>query len=282
MFTTADIAKVRKLIRSARLKGKKVGFVPTMGALHQGHLSLVKACRKDCGFVVVSIFVNPLQFGPKEDLKKYPRNLGADKTLLQKAKVDLLFYPDSRLIYPDNFSTFVEEKDLSQPLCGKYRPGHFRGVATVVAKLFNIVQPDIAYFGSKDYQQAEVIRRLIRDLNFPIALKVLPIIREKNGLALSSRNSYLTFAQRNQAAIIYQVLKAAKASIKAGEKNPGKIIRLMRDKLSTVKTLKIEYLEIVDTQSLRKLETIKGKVLIALAVYLAKVRLIDNITVYAK
>ena len=277
MFITADITKVRRIIQQARLKGKKVGFVPTMGALHQGHLSLVKASKRQTDFTAVSIFVNPLQFGPKEDLKKYPRRFKQDKQLLKKEKVDLLFYPSAKDSYPKDFSTLVSEEQLSRFLCGISRPGHFKGVCTVVTKLFNIVQPDQAYFGQKDYQQAQIIRRLVRDLNFLIAIKVLPTVRESDGLALSSRNQYLNPKQRKDAAVIYQALKLAKKDIQNGQRNPASIIKAMRQKLLSVNSLRIDYLEIVDAESLDQLKTIKGKILIVLAVYLAKVRLIDNI-----
>lgn len=277
MLITADIAKVRRIIQQARLKGKKVGFVPTMGALHQGHLSLVKASIRQSDFTVVSIFVNPLQFGPKEDLKKYPRRFKPDRKLLKKEKVDLLFYPSAKDLYPKDFSISVSEGQLSKFLCGISRPGHFKGVCTVVTKLFNIIQPDQAYFGQKDYQQARIIRRLVRDLNFPLEIKVLPTVRESDGLALSSRNQYLNPKQRKDARVIYQALRLAKKDIQNGQRNPARIIKAMRQRLSSVKSLKIDYLEIANAESLNKLKTIKGKVLITLAVYLAKVRLIDNI-----
>ncbi|MBU2043847.1 MAG: pantoate--beta-alanine ligase [Candidatus Omnitrophica bacterium] len=277
MLITADIAKVRRIIQQARLKGKKVGFVPTMGALHQGHLSLVKASNRQSDFTVVSIFVNPLQFGPKEDLKKYPRRFKPDRKLLKKEKVDLLFYPSAKDLYPKDFSISVSEGQLSKFLCGISRPGHFKGVCTVVTKLFNIIQPDQAYFGQKDCQQARIIRRLVRDLNFPLEIKVLPTVRESDGLALSSRNQYLNPKQRKDARVIYQALRLAKKDIQNGQRNPARIIKAMRQRLSSVKSLKIDYLEIANAESLNKLKTIKGKVLITLAVYLAKVRLIDNI-----
>ncbi len=228
MFITADTAKARQRINSAKEQQKKVGFVPTMGTLHAGHLSLVQAARKDCRFVVASIFVNPLQFGPGEDYKKYPRNFSRDESLLKKAGVDLIFYPRAKTMYAHKFSTYIEEAFSAGVLCAKSRPGHFRGVCTVVGKLFNIIQPDVAYFGQKDYQQAQIIKKMAKDLNFPVQIKVLPIVREPDGLASSSRNTYLKASQRKEALALFAALKLAELLIKSGEGNPRKIISRMR------------------------------------------------------
>jgi len=277
MLVTADIAKVRRVVNLAKKRGKTVGFVPTMGALHNGHLSLVKAARRQYSFLVVSIFVNPIQFGPNEDFKRYPRNPKGDNYLLKKEGVDLVFYPKPKTIYPDDFSTFVDEKILSNYLCGALRPGHFRGVCTVVSKLFNIVQPDFVYFGQKDYQQAQIIKHLIKDLNFPIKITILPIVREEDGLALSSRNSYLSSKQRTEAVVINQALKLAKVKIGKGERAANRIVSSMYRLINSVKSAKIDYIAIVDGSSLKKVKKIKGRILIAVCVYIGKVRLIDNI-----
>jgi len=281
MIVARSILKVRKIIKKAKEKKKIVGFVPTMGALHLGHLSLIRKAKKECDFVVVSIFVNPIQFGPQEDYKRYPRPFKKDKKILEEEKVDLLFYPTAKVMYPQNFSTYVEEVSLSKYLCGKFRLGHFRGVTTVVAKLFNIVSPDISYFGQKDFQQAQIIKRMVRDLNFPVKIKVLPIVREKDGLAMSSRNSYLTSSERKKAAFLYQSLKKAKVLIKQKE-NPQKIrqvvIRFIKEKIPESK---IDYVEVADPSTLESLKTIRKnqKVLVALAVHVGGARLIDNILV---
>jgi len=282
MITTRSINKVRKIIKKAKSKKKIVGFVPTMGALHLGHLSLIREAKKECDFVVVSIFVNPIQFGPHEDYRRYPRNFKEDKKILEEEKVDLLFLPSVKAMYPENFSTYVEEVSLSKYLCGRFRPGHFRGVTTVVAKLFNIVSPDISYFGQKDFQQAQIIKRMVRDLNFSIKIKVLPIIREEDGLAMSSRNSYLTYSEREKAKFLYRSLKKAEKMIKKGEKDAGKIKRRMIEFIKEkIPESKIDYVEIVSPFALENLNTLKKnqKVLIALAVHLGGARLIDNILV---
>jgi len=281
--------KVAKTIRNAKIQifkaksaGKIIGFVPTMGALHAGHLSLVRAAKKQCDFVVVSIFINPAQFGPDEDFKKYPRVFKRDEKMLQKENVDLIFYPSASQMYPDNFSTYVEEVLLSKPLCGLTRPGHFRGVCTVVAKLFNIITPDIAYFGQKDYQQATVIKRMAEDLNFSTVIKICPIIRESDGLAMSSRNVYLNPTERKDALVLSESLKLAEKNIKKGETDAVKIIEEMYGFILSKKTARIDYVEIVDAKTLQEVEEIKQKVLIALAVYIGKTRLIDNTIVHLK
>ena len=261
-----------------RKKRRTVGFVPTMGALHEGHLSLIRRACSENDTVVVSIFVNPKQFGPKDDLKKYPRPLSRDLALCKKEGVDFVFLTGAQGMYPEGFSTYVEVDGLSSVLCGKYRPGHFRGVATVVAKLLNIVQPATLYLGQKDAQQAVIIRRMVKDLNFPVKVKVKPTVREKDGLALSSRNAYLTEAQRKDALALAQALKLAKVMLDNGAREPERIISRMRQVIRK-KALKIDYIEIVDPDSLKPVNKIAGKVLIALAVRVGKTRLIDNLLI---
>lgn len=282
MIVTGQIKKTRQICIKSRNKAKTIGFVPTMGALHAGHLSLVARARKECDFVVVSIFVNPIQFGPGEDLSCYPRDFKKDEKVLKKAGVDLLFYPKDLIIYPKGFSTYVIEENLSKKLCGASRPGHFKGVCTVLAKLFNIVRPDSAYFGQKDYQQALIVKKMAADLNYNIKIKTLPIVREKDNLAMSSRNSYLSPKERKQSLCFYQALMLAKVLIKKGEQDPDKIMRKMQSVVKSEKTIKIDYIEIVNARSLEKINKISGKVLIALAVYVGKTRLIDNIILDVK
>ncbi|MDD4183471.1 MAG: pantoate--beta-alanine ligase, partial [Candidatus Omnitrophica bacterium] len=258
-------------------KHKIIGFVPTMGALHDGHLSLVKAAKKACDFVVVSIFINPTQFSPKEDFRKYPKVFNRDKKMLQKEKVDLIFCPSVSEMYTKNFSTYIEETYLSKPLCGLTRPGHFRGVCTVVAKLFNIIVPDVAYFGQKDYQQAQIIKRMAGNLNFSTAIKICPTVRERDGLAMSSRNAYLSSEERKDALVLSQSLELAKELMKKGEKDAKKVINKIRKFILSRKSAKIDYIEIVDTQTLRAIKKIQRRALIVLAVYIGKTRLIDNV-----
>ncbi|RKY43957.1 MAG: pantoate--beta-alanine ligase [Candidatus Omnitrophota bacterium] len=274
MVIAQTIKKVKEVIR--RVKNKKIGFVPTMGALHEGHLSLVRRAKKEADFVVVSIFVNPLQFGPQEDYKLYPRNFKKDEALLKKEGVNLIFYPTPKTMYLKGFSTYVEEVYLSRVLCGVSRPGHFKGVTTVVAKLFNIVEPDIAYFGQKDYQQAQIIKRMVRDLNFPIKIRVLPIVRDKDGLALSSRNSYLSSEERKSALVLFQSIRLAKDLVRRGIVESSLIIKEVRKLINSKKYTKIDYVEIVDPLTLRPLKRIEKRGLLALAVYVGRARLIDN------
>lgn len=256
---------------------KKIGFVPTMGALHKGHLELIKAAKKISNIVVVSIFVNPIQFGPKEDFKKYPRNIKKDKSLLKKMGVNVLFLPNAKEMYSKNHKTFVNVNNLSEKLCGKYRPGHFAGVATVVAKLFNIVKPDFAFFGEKDFQQLAIIKKMAKDLNLDIAIKSIPTAREKDGLAMSSRNAYLSKEERDIAPTLYKGLLLAKSMIKNGQKDTETIKNTIRKFILKEKQFKIQYISICDPNTLDDLNSIKKTVLIALAAYLDKTRLIDNI-----
>lgn len=271
---------MQRLSLEYKRRGKTVGFVPTMGYLHEGHTSLINIARKHADIVVVSIFVNPIQFGPSEDYDRYPRDIERDKEILEKMGVDIMFYPSVDDLYPEGFTTYVEVKGLSDKLCGRYRPGHFRGVTTVVAKLFNIVIPDIAVFGEKDAQQAIIIKRMVRDLNFPVKIIVGPTIREPDGLAMSSRNEYLTEEERKVAPAIYQSLLLAKNLVEQGERDASKIIAAMYEFLSKYERIKVEYIEIVDKEGLNPIERLeKGEALIAIAAYLGKARLIDNISV---
>jgi len=273
---------LNKIVQDQRRKGKVIGFVPTMGALHQGHLALVKKALKETDFVVVSIFVNPLQFGENEDFNKYIRTFEQDKKLLSSLKVDLVFYPNASDIYSQGFSTIVSENYLSKSLCGKYRKGHFQGVTTVVAKLFNIVSPDIAYFGRKDYQQFLVIRRIVRDLNFDLKLKMVKLIRDKDGLALSSRNKYLSSKQRIGARVIYDSLVKAKELLLKGKKDVNLIKSIIRKTIKQNSNSRVNYIELVDAEDLKSISEIKKDFLIAIAVYFGDTRLIDNMLVKYK
>lgn len=268
-------------LSSLKTRGKTIGFVPTMGYLHDGHLSLIKKARQENDVVVISIFVNTLQFGPREDYRSYPRDFKRDKALAKNAGVDVIFNPDVRDMYTRNHSTFVNVEKISENLCGRFRPRHFKGVATVVMKLFNIVPADTAYFGQKDAQQAFVIMRMAKDLNIAVKIKMLPIVREKDGLAMSSRNIYLDSNQRQEAPALHKSLCAAKKMIKKGERDSKKIIRKMNDLIHKESSAKIQYISIVDTKELKDVEKIKGRVLIALAAYFGKTRLIDNVIVSA-
>ncbi|MCJ7497196.1 MAG: pantoate--beta-alanine ligase [candidate division Zixibacteria bacterium] len=281
MHLISSPKKMQQLALSLKRKGKKISFVPTMGALHKGHLSLLKRAKKLGDFVVASIFVNPAQFGPKEDYKKYPRDFKKDKELLQKAGCDLVFAPRVKDIYPEGYLTYVDVDELSEKLEGAYRSGHFRGVCTIVAKLFNIVQPDFAIFGQKDAQQAMVIKKMTEDLNFPVRIIVSPTVREKDGLACSSRNSYLNPEERTQAKVLYQALKLGEKLIKAGEKSPKKIVNKMRELINKEKLARIDYIALTDTERLESVKIIKGEILLSLAVKFGKTRLIDNLKLKA-
>lgn len=266
----------QNLIKKLKKAGKTIGFVPTMGALHEGHLSLIKYARGQNDILVVSIFVNPIQFGPKEDLKKYPRPIKEDIKRLKEHKVDVLFYPTVEEMYPVDFSTFVVEEQLSKGLCGKYRPGHFNGVTTVVLKLFNIIQPDRAYFGQKDPQQAVVIKKMVRDLNIPVKIIVRPIVRDKDGLALSSRNQYLSPEEREQATALYKALLIGKK----GYGKPAVTVRKqMLRFLEKYPLVKVQYIEFVDKNTLVPVKRIQKGTMIAIAGFAGKTRLIDNLLV---
>ena len=263
-------------LRSARssLDGT-VGLVPTMGYLHEGHLSLIRRAREECDHVVVSIFVNPTQFGPKEDLAKYPRDLERDSSLIEPY-TDLLWTPTAEIMYPPGYQTWVEVEAMTQPLEGAMRPGHFRGVTTVVAKLFNAVQPHKAYFGQKDAQQAAVIRQMVRDLNFPIEIVVCPIVREPDGLAMSSRNVYLDPEQRKAATVLSRSLRAAKKAYESGENNADQLRQVMKDVLASEPLAQMQYVSCADYETLAELVVVNKKALLSMAVYFGKTRLIDN------
>jgi pantoate--beta-alanine ligase len=265
-------------LRSARLSFPgRVGLVPTMGYLHEGHLSLVRHARQECDHVLVSIFVNPTQFGPKEDLSKYPRDPDRDLSLLEPLGVDLVWMPTSEIMYPPGYQTWVEVEGIARLLEGAMRPGHFRGVTTVVAKLFNAVQPQRAYFGQKDAQQAAVIRQMTSDLNFPIEIVVCPIVREPDGLAMSSRNVYLNSAQREAATVLYRSLCAAKEVYERGERDADKLRGKMKEVLAGEPLADVQYVSCADYDTLEELETVTDKALLSMAVYLGKTRLIDNL-----
>jgi pantoate--beta-alanine ligase len=253
-----------------------VGFVPTMGYLHEGHLSLVRRARAECASVVVSIFVNPTQFGPSEDLSAYPRDLERDLHLLEPLGVNLVWTPTPEVMYPPDYQTWVEVEKLTQPLEGGMRPGHFRGVTTVVAKLFNGVQPQKAYFGQKDAQQAAVIRRMTRDLNFPIEIVVCPIVREPDGLALSSRNKYLNPEQRQAATVLYRALSKARIAYEAGERDADILRQIVGQTIASEPLAELQYVSCADCDTLEELNTVSDKALLSMAVYVGKTRLIDN------
>ena len=276
MKIAKTIKSVRNLVETARSKGKKIGLVPTMGALHIAHISLIEAAAKKTDFVVVSIFVNPTQFAPGEDFEKYPRPLDADLAICRKTGVDVVFVPTPRQIYGPKNLTWVNVEELTEPLCGSFRPGHFRGVTTVCAKLFNIVAPDIAFFGQKDAQQAIVIRRMVADLNMALKIVVCPTIREPDGLAVSSRNQYLTDHQRKDANLIHKSLQKCRQMIDAGLTDT-KIITAQMRKILNRPSIKIEYVSIVDAETLQPLDRVVGKILAAVAVRIGRARLIDNI-----
>jgi pantoate--beta-alanine ligase len=264
-------------LRSARLLlDGSVGFVPTMGYLHEGHLSLVRRARQECESVAVSIFVNPTQFGPNEDLSKYPRDLDRDLHLLEPLGVDLVWTPTPDAMYPPGFQTWVEVQEMTRPLEGAMRPGHFRGVTTVVAKLFNAVQPAKAYFGQKDAQQAAVIRQMTKDLNFPLEVVVCPTVREPDGLAMSSRNVYLDPQQRKAATVLYRALSAAKEEYEKGEHSAEKLRGKMKEVIEHEPLARMQYASCADYDTLQELDKVTGKTLLSMAVLLGKTRLIDN------
>lgn len=281
MIVISSLKKINKLLMGLRAQGKSIGFVPTMGALHPGHLSLIKQAQKENDFLVVSIFVNPAQFGPQEDLSKYPRPLKNDLLLCRKAKVDLVFLPDKKDMYPEGFATFVQVERMTDMLCGAARPGHFRGVATVVAKLLNIVVPNVIYFGQKDAQQVVLVKKMISDLNFFVKIKVMPTVREKSGLAMSSRNAYLSEQERQDALVLFRALNLAKVLIQGGAKDTVRIISRLKQLINKHKNVKIDYIAVMDSMSLKPLKRVTGNCLVALAVYIGKTRLIDNILIYA-
>lgn len=276
MKIVTTVEEVREYVRAWRKEGKSVGLVPTMGYLHEGHESLIDRSVKENDKTVVSVFVNPIQFGPKEDLATYPRDLERDAALVTKAGADLIFHPEVEEMYAPDFCTYVDMDGLTKGLCGKTRPTHFRGVCTVVSKLFHIVTPDRAYFGQKDAQQLAVIRRMVRDLSIGVTIVGCPIIREEDGLAKSSRNTYLNAEERKAAVQLSRALKEGKQMIEAGERDAAKVIRAIRGMLEKEPLARIDYVELVDWDSLEPVDTIEGPILTAIAVYIGKTRLIDN------
>jgi len=264
-----------------RRRGRKIGFVPTMGFLHEGHLSLVRQAKKDNDIVIVSIFVNSLQFAPGEDFHKYPRDLKRDQKLL-KGLCDILFVPSHKEMYPDDFCSFVEVRGLGDRFCGLTRKGHFVGVTTVVAKLFGIVCPDRAYFGQKDAQQVAIVQKMVKDLNFPLEIKVMPIVRQPDGLALSSRNVYLSTQECRDAVVLYQSLTSAKRMAESGIRDTAKIKSGLIDLINRTSSSRIDYIEIVDQVSFEPLKQIEKEALLILAVYIGRTRLIDNMALKVK
>jgi pantoate--beta-alanine ligase len=271
------IGDMRAACSAAQRGGKRLGFVPTMGALHEGHMSLLRAAKASCDIVAASIFVNPTQFGPTEDLAKYPRSFERDRELLEKEGVELLFAPSVEEMYPAGAVTWVTVEGLSDKLDGRSRPGHFRGVTTIVAKLFHIVEPDAAFFGQKDAAQIAIIRRMVRDLNFPVEIVACPIVREADGLALSSRNAYLDEQQRKQALVLHQSLLRVKKSWEAGEQDAAKLVAAAREEFAQKKSVRLDYFEIVDPDSLDPVESAAQGALVAVAAFVGTTRLIDNI-----
>lgn len=278
MRIVESIKDVRATVKEWKAKGLKVGFVPTMGYLHEGHESLIKRASQENDRVVVSIFVNPMQFGPKEDLSTYPRDLERDSVVCERAGANIIFHPTNEEMYFDDFSSFVDMNGLTSGLCGKSRPTHFRGVCTVVTKLFNIVTPDRAYFGEKDAQQLAIIKRLVRDLNIDVEVIGCPIVREEDGLAKSSRNTYLSEEERDAATILNKALTLAKSKIQDGERKAENIIKIIENKIDEEKLAKIDYIEVVDSFSMENVKEISKSVLVAVAVFIGKTRLIDNFT----
>ena len=275
MRVVHNVAELRIAVKAMREQGLRIGFVPTMGFLHEGHASLIRQCKSRCDGTVVSIFVNPTQFGPSEDLSKYPQDLEADQSMCLKLGVSVLFLPSAAEMYPSNFQTFIEPGQVAEPLCGKYRPGHFRGVATVVAKLFNMVQPDLAFFGQKDLQQTAVIKRMVKDLNLPVDIAVVPTLREPDGLAMSSRNVYLSPDERKRALSISLALLSAEAAFREGERDGARLLSLAQECLWGVDVL--QYCELVDAQNLEPIVGLVDRTAaICVAAFVGSTRLIDN------
>lgn len=280
MLTITSSAHMTSLSREARRAGKSIGFVPTMGALHPGHISLVRTARDQSDVTVASIFVNPKQFAPNEDFAKYPRDLDRDSAMLQAEKTDYVFYPSVDEMYPPGESSWVTIEGISERLDGRSRPGHFRGVTTVVAKLFNIVQPDLAFFGQKDAAQAAIIRKMVRDLNFDVRIVVCPIVREPDGLAMSSRNAYLNPEERRQATVLYRALMRVQFFADKGESDPPRLVEAGKQVIAEEPSVRLDYLEVVDPDTLEPVTTTTRGALVAVAAYLGKTRLIDNILLH--
>lgn len=277
MLICKTIEQARTACRAARRAGRRLGLVPTMGALHEGHLSLVRAAKQQCDSVAVSIFVNPTQFGPNEDFARYPRDFERDRALLEQQAIDLIFVPSVEEMYPQGAVTYVTVEGLSEKLCGKSRPGHFRGVTTIVAKLFQIVGPDVAFFGQKDAAQLAIIRRMVRDLNMPVQIAGCPIVREPDGLAMSSRNAYLDSEQRQQALVLYRSLQVTKSMLEQGERRTNRLLEGAREVFAQLPSVRLDYFEVVDPDSLEPVQEIGGPSLVAVAAFVGTTRLIDNI-----
>ena len=274
--TIETISGIRSFVGACRAKGKSVGFVPTMGAFHEGHLSLMREARRRHQAVIVSIFVNPLQFSAGEDYDRYPRRLEQDTRMAEAEGVDVIFIPSVAEMYPKGFDSYVDQTDLPLKMCGAFRPGHFRGVMTIVTKLFNMVKPDAAYFGQKDYQQYLIIRRTATDLNLDVDVRLMPTVREEDGVAMSSRNAYLGPKQRKDATCLSRALRRAEDLVAAGESSAAKVAGEMKRLIHRVKGTRVEYVAIVNSETLEPVKEIKGRTLIALAVRIGKARLIDN------
>lgn len=281
MQIVTTIQEVRTQIKEWKRQGLTIGFVPTMGYLHEGHASLMKCAKKECDKVVASIFVNPMQFGANEDLDSYPRDLEADAKLCDSIGVDLIFHPEVEEMYTDAFCSFVDMNGLTKELCGKSRPIHFRGVCTVVNKLFNIVTPDKAFFGQKDAQQLAVIRRMVTDLNMDVEIVGCPIIREEDGLAKSSRNTYLNEQERKAALILSQTIRLGEQLVKEGMEDANQLVAAMKENLAKEPLARVDYVDAVSMDTIEKVDKIEGTVLVAMAVYIGKTRLIDNFIVEA-
>jgi pantoate--beta-alanine ligase len=279
MHIISSAAEMTAFSKAEQRAGHCVGFVPTMGALHEGHLSLVRAARAQCDVVVVSIFVNPTQFGPNEDLAKYPRSFDRDKAMLQRESVNAIFYPSVEEMYPAGAATWVTVEGLSERLDGRSRPGHFRGVTTVVSKLFNMVQPQFAFFGQKDAAQVAIIRKMVRELNFDVQIVVCPIVREQDGLAMSSRNEYLTAQQRKQALVLSRSLKYVQSQVEQGERCVRKLIAAGKQVMAEEPAVRLDYFEVVDPDTLEPVSDAGKGALVAMAAYVGTTRLIDNLLV---
>ncbi|MDD3652699.1 MAG: pantoate--beta-alanine ligase [Desulfotomaculaceae bacterium] len=277
MFIFNTVDEIREFVRSVRASGQKIGFVPTMGYLHEGHLELMRWAKRHCDIVVISIFVNPTQFGPQEDFDKYPRDLERDAQMAESVGVDAIFKPSVAEMYPSGYCTYVDVERITEKLCGQSRPGHFRGVATVVTKLFNIINPDQAFFGQKDAQQALVIRRMVADLNMSMEVVTVPTVREPDGLAMSSRNVYLTPEQRQAALVLRKGLRIAEDAVAAGQRDTFAIRQLVVDTIVAEPLAEIDYVDIYSYPELEPVTKMSGPVLLALAVKIGRTRLIDNI-----
>ena len=279
MKVVKTVKEVRDIVSAWKKEGLTVGFVPTMGFLHEGHKSLIRKSASQNDRTVVSVFVNPIQFGPNEDLEAYPRDLNRDMKAVEESGGDLIFNPEPEEMYPGHFTSFIDTTETTELLCGAVRPVHFRGVCTVVGKLFNIVTPDRAYFGQKDAQQLATVKRFVRDLNFPVEIVACPIVREADGLAKSSRNTYLNPEERKAALILSQSLKKGQEAIEQGERDSQKVIDIICENLQTEPLARIDYVEVVDFENIQRTPVIEGETLVAIAVYIGKTRLIDNFIV---